>query len=247
MNPRNIYSDFRKFAMERPGVSGLFVDDYTHQFTKQVGPMMTPMAYTSPYIVEKSDMNLQTIDIFSRLMRDRIIMMTGGIDDDMASIVTAQLLWLKQQDDADKGVSIYINSPGGSIVAGNAILDCMEYIESPSLKISTVALGIAASMASIILVAGSEGERYATKRSRILLHQPLGGFGGGHVQASDMEIEVKEIMFYKKQLFDFLSEKTGKSYEEIEKDADRDFWLSPEEALNYGPKGLIDHILAPEK
>jgi ATP-dependent Clp protease protease subunit len=102
-------------------------------------------------------------------------------------------------------------------------------------------------MASILLVAGTPGHRFATKRSRILLHQPLGGFGGGHVQASDMEIEVKEILYYKKQLFDFLAEKTGKSYEEIEKDADRDCWLSAEEALNYGPKGIIDEIISGKK
>ena len=235
------FKDFRNFAMSNRGVSGMVIDDYS----KYVGGRM-PMMYQSPFIIEQSQMNMSQLDVFSRLMRDRIIFISDAIDDTLASIVNAQLLWLSNEDDS-KGISVYINSPGGSIAAGNSILDTFEYVESESAPINTIALGTAASMASILLVAGSAGHRYATKRSRILLHQPLGGFGGGHVQASDMEIEVKEILYYKKQLFDFLAEKTGKSYEEIERDADRDCWLSAQEALEYGPKGIIDEIIETKK
>ncbi len=234
------FNDFRKFAVNNRSVSGMVIDDF---FKKNI---TTPMMFQSPYIIEQSQMNMTQLDVFSRLMKDRIIFISDEIDDTMASIVNAQLLWLKNEDES-KGISVYINSPGGSISSGNAILDVFEYIESETCPINTIALGTAASMASILLVAGTPGHRYATKRSRILIHQPLGGFGGGHVQASDMEIEVKEIKYYKKQLFDFLSEKTGKPYEEIEKDADRDFWMSAEEALHYGPKGIIDEIISTKK
>ena len=238
----NNFKDFRRFAIDKRSISGMVIDDYG----KHIGNMSMPMMYQSPYIIEQSQMNMTQLDVFSRLMRDRIIFISDAIDDTMASIVNAQLLWLSNENDA-KDIQVYINSPGGSIASGNSILDTFEYIESDSLAINTIALGTAASMASILLVAGTPGHRYATKRSRILLHQPLGGFGGGHVQASDMEIEVKEILYYKKQLFDFLAEKTGKSYAEIEKDADRDYWLSAEEALNYGPKGIIDEIITSKK
>lgn len=238
----NQFSDFRKYAMSMNGsqrVSGMVIDDYAKYVNN------TPVMYQSPYITERSEMNMTQVDVFSRLMRDRIIFIADAVDDTMASIVNAQLLWLSNSD-TESGVQMYINSPGGSIAAGNSILDTMEYIESETCPISTIALGTAASMASILLVAGTPGHRYATRRSRILIHQPLGGFGGGHTQASDMEIEVKEILYYKKQLYDFLSERTGQSYEQIEHDADRDYWMSAEEALHYGSKGIIDEIIKPK-
>lgn len=244
----SIYGKFRKFATRDAHVSPSVIDDYSRHMDRRPVTAGIPriVDYTSPYIVEQSDLNLQTVDIFSRLMRDRIIFIADGIDDTMASIVNAQLLWLSNEDPS-QGVQIYINSPGGSIAAGNSILDTMDYIESDDCPINTIALGTAASMASILLVSGTPGKRFATKRSRILLHQPLGGFGGGHVQASDMEIEVKEIMYYKKQLFELLAEKTGAPYEKIQEDADRDFWLSADEALNYGTKGIIDRIITPKR
>ena len=165
----NNFKDFRKCAVDKRSISGMVIDDYG----KNIGNMSMPMMYQSPYIIEQSQMNMTQLDVFSRLMRDRIIFISDAIDDTMASIVNAQLLWLSNENDA-KDIQVYINSPGGSIASGNSILDTFEYIESDSLAINTIALGTAASMASILLVAGTPGHRYATKRSRILLHQPLG-------------------------------------------------------------------------
>ena len=232
---KNIYKDFKKFASDKTKASGFLIDDYSRK--------LSPVMYQNPYVLEQSSLNMTQIDIFSRLMADRIIFLGQEIDDDLANIIVGQMLWLSH-DDPEKPVNIYINSPGGSIAAGWAIQDVFEIVDVP--YISTIAVGTAASMASILLVSGTIGHRYATKRSRILLHQPLGGFGQ-HEQASDMEIAVKEINYAKKKLYECLSERTGQPYEVIERDADRDFWLSAEEALNYGPQGIIDQILEPSK
>jgi ATP-dependent Clp protease protease subunit len=234
-NQKNFYNDFRKFAMDRTHASGLLIDDYARK--------LSPVAYQNPYVLEQSNMNMTQMDIFSRLMVDRIIFLGQEINDDLANIIVGQMLWLSH-DDPEKAVNIYINSPGGSIAAGWAIQDAFEMVDLP--YISTIAVGTAASMASILLVSGTIGHRYATKRSRILLHQPLGGFGQRE-QASDMEIAVKEINYAKRKLYECLSERTGTPYEKVERDADRDFWLSAEEAKNYGTLGIIDSILEPKK
>ena len=229
------FNDFRKFTVDKTKATGFLIDDYARKFS--------PVDYTNPYVLETSNLNMSQIDIFSRLMVDRIIFLGQEINDDLANIIVGQMLWLSH-DDPEKPVNIYINSPGGSIAAGWAIQDVFEIVDVP--YISTIAVGTAASMASILLVSGTIGHRYATKRSRILLHQPLGGFGS-HTQASDMEIQVREINYAKRKLYECLSERTGMPYEQIEKDADRDFWLSAEEAKAYGKFGIIDSILEPKK
>ena len=235
MEKNKIYKDFRHFAIDKKNVSGQTLDAYASG--------LSPVMYQNPYVMETSDMHMTQIDIFSRLMADRIIFIGQEINDDLANIVVGQMLWLAH-DDPQKPINIYINSPGGSIASGWAIQDAFDMVEVP--YISTIAIGTAASMASILLVSGTIGHRFATKRSRILLHQPLGGFGQRE-QASDMEIAVKEINYAKKSLYECLSERTGQPYEVIERDADRDFWLSAEEALNYGKLGIIDAILPPKR
>lgn len=170
---------------------------------------------------------------FSRLMMDRIIFLGTQIDDYTANVIQAQLLYLDSSDPG-KDISIYINSPGGSVYAGYGIYDTMQFIGS---KVSTICTGIAASMASVLLVAGEKGKRFALQHSRVMIHQPLGGTQG---QASDIEIAAREILKVKKELYTIISNHSGKSYEEVEKDSDRDYWMTSEEAKTYG---MIDDIL----
>jgi ATP-dependent Clp protease protease subunit len=173
------------------------------------------------------------MDVFSRLMMDRIIFLGTQIDDYAANVIQAQLLYLDTSDPG-KDISIYINSPGGSVYAGYGIYDTMQYITS---DVSTICTGIAASMASVILVAGKKGKRFALNHSRVLIHQPLSGVQG---QASDMEIAVKEILKVKEELYRIISTHSGKSFEEVEKDSDRDYWMTAVEAVEYG---MVDEIL----
>ncbi|MCT6869909.1 ATP-dependent Clp endopeptidase proteolytic subunit ClpP [Apibacter sp.] len=211
--------EFHKYAVKHKGINSLFVDQYVNSMT--------------PYITEERKLNVAQMDVFSRLMMDRIIFLGTGIDDQIANIVTAQLLFLESTD-ASKDIQIYINSPGGGVYAGLGIYDTMQIIKP---DVATICTGIAASMGAVLLTAGAAGKRSALKHSRIMIHQPLGGAQG---QASDMEITLKEILKLKKELYEILAEHSGQTFEKIEKDSDRDYWMIASEAKKYG---LIDEVL----
>jgi len=189
--------------------------------------------YTIPYVVEQTSRGERSYDIYSRLLKERIIFLGSPIDDMVASLTIAQLLFL-QSEDPTKDISLYINSPGGSVTAGMAIYDTMQFIKP---DISTICVGMAASMAQVLLCAGAKGKRYALPHSRIMMHQPLGGTQG---QATDMAIYTKEMLRIRDMLYGVISVHSGKDYETIKKDADRDNYMSPQEALDYG---LVDKIL----
>jgi ATP-dependent Clp protease protease subunit len=214
--------NFKNYATKHLGVNSNMLDSY-----------MNVQSSLTPYILEERQLNVQAMDVFSRLMMDRIIFLGTAIDDQVANIVQAQLLFLDSSDPG-KNISIYINSPGGSVYAGYGIYDTMQFITS---EVSTICTGIAASMASVLLAAGQKGKRFALTHSRVLIHQPLGGAQG---QASDIEIVAREILKIKKELYTILSNHTGQPFEKVEKDGDRDFWMTAEEAKEYG---MIDDIL----
>ena len=220
-------NEFRKFAVGHLGMSSSALDDY----------MQIQSSYISPTIIEERPMNVAQMDVFSRLMMDRIIFLGTGINDYTANVIQAQLLFLDSSDPG-KDISIYIISPGGSVYAGYGIYDTMQYI---SCDVSTICTGMAASMASVLLVAGKKGKRFALPHSRVMIHQPLGGMQG---QASDLEIAAREILKVKKELYTILSDHSGQPFEVIERDSDRDYWMTAEEALAYG---MVDKILTPTK
>lgn len=222
-----INNDFKKFATKHLGMNGLALDKYVD----------ITSSYISPTIIEERQLNVAQMDVFSRLMMDRIIFLGTQIDDYTANVIQAQLLYLDSAD-SGKDISIYINSPGGSVYAGYGIYDTMQFINS---DVSTICTGIAASMASVLLVAGEKGKRFALKHSRVMIHQPLGGAQG---QASDIEITAREIGKVKKELYAIISEHSGKPVEEIEKDADRDYWMTSSEAKDYG---MIDRVMVKDK
>ena len=190
-----------------------------------------------PYVVEQTHRGERSYDIYSRLLKDRIVFIGTAIDDDVANVVTAQLLFLESED-PEKDVSIYINSPGGSVTAGLAIYDTMQYVKAP---VSTICLGQAASMAAVLIAAGAKGKRFAVPNARIMIHQLSGGFSG---QASDIEIQAREALRLKKTLDEILSRHTGQPIERISKDTDRDYFMSPHEAKDYG---LIDEVIVRKK
>ena len=206
--------DFRKYATKHLGMSGTALDSY----------MNISSSYISPTIIEERQLNVAQMDVFSRLMMDRIIFLGTQVDDYTANVIQAQLLYLDSSDPG-KDISIYINSPGGSVYAGYGIYDTMQFISSD------------VSMASVLLVAGTKGKRFGLKHSRVMIHQPLGGVQG---QASDIEITAREILKVKKELYTIISDHSGRPYEEIERDGDRDFWMTAEEAKKYG---MIDDVL----
>ncbi|GAB6394920.1 MAG: ATP-dependent Clp protease proteolytic subunit [Bacteroidales bacterium] len=218
--------DFRKYATRHLGVNSVALESYMSITSNYGYPV-------SPTIMEERQLNVTQMDVFSRLMMDRIIFLGTQIDDFVANIIQAQLLYLDTSDPG-KDISIYINSPGGSVYAGYGIYDTIQFISS---DVATICTGIAASMASILLVAGTKGKRSALNHSRVLIHQPLGGVQG---QASDIEIQAREILKVKKELYTILSLHSGQPYEKVEKDGDRDFWMNAEEAKAYG---MIDEIL----
>ncbi|HZH68295.1 MAG TPA: ATP-dependent Clp protease proteolytic subunit [Chitinophagales bacterium] len=192
------------------------------------------MSSLTPNIIEERPMNIAAIDVFSRLMMDRIIFLGTGIDDYVANIVTAQLLFLDSTD-ATRDVQIYVNSPGGGVYAGLGIYDTMQYIRP---DVATICTGMAASMAAVLLCAGEKGKRSALNHSRVMIHQPLGGAQG---QASDMEITLKEMLKLKKELYQIISDHSGQEFSKIEKDSDRDYWMTSTEAKEYG---MIDEVLS---
>ncbi len=220
-------NDFRKFATGHLGMNGLALDKYTDIVS----------SYISPTIIEERQLNVAQMDVFSRLMMDRIIFLGTQIDDYTANVIQAQLLYLDSAD-SGKDISIYLNSPGGSVYAGLGIYDTMQYINS---NVSTICTGMAASMAAVLLVAGAKGKRFALKHSRVMIHQPMGGAQG---QASDIEITAREIQKLKKELYTIIADHSSNPFERIEKDSDRDYWMTSEEALEYG---MIDSILARTK
>lgn len=220
-------NDFRKFVTGHLNMSGTAIDDY----------MKITSNYISPTIIEERQLNVAQMDVFSRLMMDRIIFLGTQVDDYTANVVQAQLLYLDSAEPG-KDISLYLNSPGGIVYSGLGIYDTMQYISS---DVSTICTGMAASMSAVLLCAGAEGKRYALKHSRIMIHQPMGGAQG---QASDMEITVREIKKIKNELYTILSERTGKTLEQIEKDSDRDYWMTSGEAKEYG---MIDDVLVRNK
>jgi ATP-dependent Clp protease protease subunit len=219
--------EFRKYATKHQGISSTSYDKYTSILGN----------YISPTIIEERQMNVASMDVFSRLMMDRIIFLGTGINDHVANIIQAQLLFLESVD-AKKDIQIYLNSPGGGVYAGLGIYDTMQYIAP---DVATICTGMAASMGAVLLCAGAEGKRTALKHSRVMIHQPLGGAQG---QASDMEITVKEIMKLKTELYEIISDHSGKSMEEVEGNSDRDYWMTATEAKAYG---MIDEVLVREK
>jgi ATP-dependent Clp protease protease subunit len=219
----NILEDFGKFARSKRGVSSLSL----HKFSSIYG------SYISPTIIEERQLNVASMDVFSRLMMDRIIFLGLPIDDYVANIIQAQLLYLDSSDPG-KDIQIYFNTPGGSVNAGLGIYDTMQYI---SADIATICTGMAASMGAVLLTAGKKGKRSALKHSRIMIHQPMGGAEG---QASDIEITVREIVKLKKELYEIIALHSGNTVEKVEKDSDRDYWMTSLEAKEYG---MIDEIL----
>ena len=219
-------NEFRDFAVKHTGLNGLAVDDY----------MNITRSYISPTIIEERQLNVAQMDVFSRLMMDRIIFLGTQIDDYTANVIQAQLLYLDSSDPG-KDISIYINSPGGSVYAGLGIYDTMQYISS---DVKTICTGMAASMAAVLLVAGEKGKRFALNHSRVMIHQPMGGAQG---QASDIEITAREIQKLKKELYTIISNHSGVPFKKVEKDSDRDYWMTSAEAKQYG---MIDEVLTRE-
>ncbi|MBF1637663.1 MAG: ATP-dependent Clp endopeptidase proteolytic subunit ClpP [Prevotella sp.] len=216
-------NDFRRFATGHLGMNGMVLDDV----------VKVQAQYLNPYILEERQLNVTQMDVFSRLMMERIIFLGTQVDDYTANTIQAQLLYLDSVDPG-KDISIYINSPGGSVTAGLGIYDTMQFISS---DVATLCTGMAASMAAVLLVAGKEGKRSALKHSRVMIHQPLGGVQG---QASDIEIEAKEIMKFKKELYTIISDHSHQSFEKVWNDSDRNYWMNAEEAKAYG---MIDDVL----
>lgn len=219
--------DFRKYATKHLGMNGLALDKYID----------ITSSYISPTIIEERQLNVAQMDVFSRLMMDRIIFLGTQVDDYTANVIQAQLLYLDSSDPG-KDISIYLNTPGGSVYAGLGIYDTMQYISS---DVSTICTGMAASMGAVLLVAGTAGKRFALQHSRVMIHQPMGGAQG---QASDIEITAREIQKLKKELYTIIADHSGKPYEQIEKDSDRDYWMTAAEAKEYG---MIDEVLVRAK
>lgn len=219
--------DFKKYATKHIGMNSMVLDDV---IKSQAG-------YLNPYILEERQLNVTQLDVFSRLMMDRIIFLGTQIDDYTANTLQAQLLYLDSVDNS-KDISIYINSPGGSVSAGLGIYDTMQYIQS---DVATICTGMAASMAAVLLVAGQKGKRFALGHSRVMIHQPMGGAQG---QASDIEITAREILKLKHELYSIIADHSGQPIEKVERDSDRDYWMTAQEAKDYG---MIDQVLIKAK
>lgn len=213
--------EFKKYAVKHEGISSLNVESYVQNMT--------------PYIVEERKLNVAQMDVFSRLMMDRIIFMGTGVNDEIANIIQAQLLFLESVD-STKDIQIYINSPGGSVYAGLGIYDTMQLVKP---EVATICTGMAASMGAVLLCAGAPGKRSALKHSRVMIHQPSGGFQG---VSTDMEINLKEILKLKEELYQIISHHSGQSYDKVYKDSERDYWMTSHEAKEYG---MVDEVLLP--
>lgn len=227
MNNRD---EFRKFAVKGQGLSGLGVDQYLHHVESQTMHNISNMTRS---VIEERPTNFREIDVFSRLIMDRIIFLGTQVDDFIANIITAQLLFLESSD-SKKDILLYINSPGGSVYAGLGIYDTMQYVGP---DVATICTGLAASMGAVLLCGGAAGKRSALPHSRVMIHQPMGGTQG---QASDIEITAREILKLKKELYDIIAQHSGKTYQEVHDNSDRDYWMRADEAKEYG---LIDEVL----
>ena len=223
-------SDFRNYAVKGLGMNGLALDQYSAAVNAAVS---SNYSYINPSIIEERQLNVAQMDVFSRLMMDRIIFLGTEVNDYTANVIQAQLLYLDSSEPG-KDISLYINSPGGSVYAGLGIYDTMQYVSS---DVITMCTGMAASMAAVLLVAGQQGKRYALKHSRVMIHQPMGGAQG---QTSDIEITAREIKKLKHELYSIISTHSGQPIEKIEQDSDRDYWMIAEEARQYG---MIDQVL----
>lgn len=212
--------EFNKYATKHMGINSTHLNSYVE-------------SSLTPYIIEERQLNMTQMDVFSRLMMDRIIFLGTGINDQVANIINAQLLFLESVD-PKKDIQIYLNSPGGSVYAGLGMYDTMQYI---SPDVATICTGIAASMGAVLLCAGAEGKRTALRHSRVMIHQPLGGAQG---QASDIEITTREILKLKKELYDIISLHSKQSFEKVSEDSDRDYWMTAAEAKDYG---MVDEVL----
>lgn len=219
--------EFKKYALKHKGISSLNL----HRFESATA------GYLSPTIIEERQLNVASMDVFSRLMMDRIIFLGVPIDDDVANIIMAQMLFLESADPG-KDIQVYFNSPGGSIYAGLGIYDTMQYI---NCDVATICTGLAASMSAVLMTAGTKGKRSALKHSRIMIHQPMSGVQG---QATDIEITSREVQKLKKELYTIIADHSGQPYKKIEKDSDRDYWMTADEAKAYG---MIDTVLTRDK
>ena len=215
----NLGKEFNKYATMHMGIKSETLNRFSDSVT--------------PYIMEEREMNVTQMDVFSRLMMERVIFLGTGINDQVSNIIQAQLLFLESMDQ-DKDIQIYINSPGGSVYSGLGIYDTMQYIKP---DVSTICTGLAASMGAVLLCAGAEGKRYALPHSRVMIHQPLGGAEG---QATDIEITAREIGKLKKELYDIISSHSGQEYDKVYKDSERDYWMKSYEAKEYG---MIDEVM----
>ncbi|MFT6815319.1 MAG: ATP-dependent Clp protease protease subunit [Sphingobacteriales bacterium] len=224
----NIKNEFRNYAVKHKRINSMHVDN----FISQAQNLPTNI---TPYIIEERQLNVASMDVFSRLMMDRIIFLGDPINDTIANIVQAQLLFLESAD-ATRDIQIYLNSPGGSVYAGLGIYDTMQYIQP---HVATICTGLAASMGAVLLCAGHAGKRTALKHARVMIHQPLGGAEG---QASDIEITAKQIILLKKELYDIISNHSGQTYKKVEDCSDRDYWMTAAEAKEFG---MIDEVLEP--
>lgn len=213
-------NEFKKYATKHLGINSMHVESYIQ-------------SSLTPYIIEERSLNMTQMDVFSRLMMDRIIFLGTGIDDTVANIINAQLLFLESAD-PKKDIQIYLNSPGGSVYAGLGIYDTMQYIKP---DVATICTGMAASMGAVLMCAGAEGKRSALKHARVMIHQPMGGAQG---QASDIEITAKEIQKLKKELYEIIAHHSHQEFDKVWKDSDRDYWMTAEEAKAYG---MLDEVL----
>jgi ATP-dependent Clp protease protease subunit len=216
--------EFRKYAVLDKNIQGQYIDKYVE-------------SSLTPYIIEERQLNVAQMDVFSRLMMDRIIFLGTGVNDQVANIIQAQLLFLESAD-SKKDIQIYMNSPGGSVYAGLGIYDTMQVV---SPDVATICTGMAASMAAVLLCAGAKGKRTALKHSRVMIHQPMGGAQG---QVTDMEITLKEVQKLKKELYEIISNHSGQDIKKVEEDSDRDYWMRATEAKAYG---MIDEVLESKK
>lgn len=233
INYKNMASEFEKFAKGHLGISSLALDRFKRVNMAYGNKGLIQSAYINPSIIEERQYNVAVMDVFSRLMMDRIVFLGVPISDDVANIIQAQLLFLDSTD-STSDIQLYINSPGGAVYAGLGIYDTIQLVSS---QVATICTGMAASMASVLLTAGEKGKRSALPHSRVMIHQPMGGAEG---QASDIEITAREIVKLKRELYEIIAEHSGKSLDQIYKDGDRDYWMTAKEALEYG---MIDEIL----
>jgi ATP-dependent Clp protease protease subunit len=227
-------NEFRKYAVKHLGMNSMHLEKYAETSTRNFMPNIPQIGNFTPYVIEERQLNVASMDVFSRLMMDRIIFMGVGINDYVANVVQAQLLFLESVD-PKRDIQIFVNSPGGSVIAGMGIYDTMQYV---SPDVATICTGLAASMGAVLLCAGQKGKRTCLPHGRVMIHQPLGGMQG---QVTEMEISYRLIKALQKELYEIMAKHTGQEYDVIFKDCERDNWMKAEEAKEYG---LVDEVLA---